>query len=400
MHSPVDALQEAKQRVAAEARSRTGLLDLSGLNLRLLPDDVRALDHLVSLNCSDTLISDLGVVARLARLKNLNVSNTKVIDLSPISVLTSLQVLECSLCRVADLGPLGRLKALVTLDCSYTKMSDLAPLASATALRRLFCRGTLISDLGALRPLPALEHLDCSDCVLRMAPPAIWWKPSLHTLILCKARVPGLDHWLLSQSYDENCLALIRAKIDKPRRYGVSYAWNDSTPGGPEREADVDRICEEARERGLEILRDKKNMRIGDRITDFIDHLVECDRLFVFLSDKYLRSLYCMCELHRSWKRHSGESAIGRTIKIFVLPRTHIHDEAYRDSIMQWWEGELERRSKRAAAHGLHKVSVNDYGEAREIAGMLAVLPDILSALHGTLHAGLFDGFVRDGFGE
>jgi hypothetical protein len=81
----------------------------------------------------------------------------------------------------------------------------------------------------------------------------------------------------------------------KRQHFYVSYAWAD--PTDPKREVDVDRLCEEAANRGILIVRDKSTLKIGDFIYDFMQQIEEGDRVFVFISHKYLQSPYCMFEL-------------------------------------------------------------------------------------------------------
>ena len=59
----------------------------------------------------------------------------------------------------------------------------------------------------------------------------------------------------------------------------------------------MDRFCAEAEKKGIKIIRDKTAMRYGDRISKFMKPHRSGDRIFVFLSDKYLKSAYCMNEL-------------------------------------------------------------------------------------------------------
>ena len=80
--------------------------------------------------------------------------------------------------------------------------------------------------------------------------------------------------------------------------YCVSYAWGDDTPEGKHREATVDRLCAETRRRGRRILRDKTAMGLGDRISEFMRRLAKGKRVFIILSDKYLRSAFCTFELY------------------------------------------------------------------------------------------------------
>jgi len=104
----------------------------------------------------------------------------------------------------------------------------------------------------------------------------------------------------------------------KVLEYYVSYAWGDDSTEGKEREAVVDRLCSEAEARGKRIVRDKTAMKIGDRISTFMDRIgkgVLDGRVCIVLSDKYLKSPYCMHELFDVWRncREDGDTLIDRT---------------------------------------------------------------------------------------
>ena len=76
--------------------------------------------------------------------------------------------------------------------------------------------------------------------------------------------------------------------------------------------------------RGVKIIRDKTAMRFGDSISKFMIRLAHGDRIFVFLSAKYLKSAFCMNELHQIWRNCSEDGAnfIDRTrITCFLAPR-------------------------------------------------------------------------------
>ena len=88
--------------------------------------------------------------------------------------------------------------------------------------------------------------------------------------------------------------------------YCVSYAWND------ESKALVDRLCEQAKQRGITILRDIDGLRLGASITRFMQGLAKGDRVFVILSDKYLKSPNCMYELMQVWRNCEMEPEVLR----------------------------------------------------------------------------------------
>jgi internalin A len=108
--------------------------------------------------------------------------------------------------------------------------------------------------------------------------------------------------------------------------YFVSYAWGDVTTEGKEREATVDRLCEAAEERGLVILRDKNVLRLGDSIEKLMQRLAGGDRVFVILSDKYLRSPYCMYELLEIWRKCEADEVKFLTrVRVYIVPGTKVY---------------------------------------------------------------------------
>jgi internalin A len=105
------------------------------------------------------------------------------------------------------------------------------------------------------------------------------------------------------------------------REYCVSYAWGDTTPEGAEREAIVDRLCAAAEQRGVPVLRDKHVLGLGESISNFMQRIGRGDRVFVVLSDKYLRSSYCMFELFEVWRNSRADRAeFLNTVRAFTLP--------------------------------------------------------------------------------
>ncbi|MEZ4773255.1 MAG: COR domain-containing protein [Bacteroidia bacterium] len=90
-----------------------------------------------------------------------------------------------------------------------------------------------------------------------------------------------------------------------PKVY-FSYAWGDPDDAGQSKEDLVTAMFEslEAEEK-FQLLRDKKNIAYGDLISSFMKALGEGDLIVVFISDKYIRSEYCMYELYEI-ARNSG----------------------------------------------------------------------------------------------
>jgi internalin A len=80
----------------------------------------------------------------------------------------------------------------------------------------------------------------------------------------------------------------------------VSYAGADEND--PKLEEKVDALCAAALEKGIRIFRDKTTLVRGDLISEFMLEIGGADRIFVFLSKKYLQSPYCMFEMFEMWR--------------------------------------------------------------------------------------------------
>ncbi len=82
-----------------------------------------------------------------------------------------------------------------------------------------------------------------------------------------------------------------------------SYAWGDPNDQGESREQIVNDMYDALVKDGFNVLRDKMDLEYGGLISEFMEDIGEGDLIIVFMSDKYLRSAYCMwelCEIHRN----------------------------------------------------------------------------------------------------
>lgn len=77
----------------------------------------------------------------------------------------------------------------------------------------------------------------------------------------------------------------------------ISYAWKDNKSElGKQREEMVDKICNQLKENKYKIIRDKHHLTLGSSIEDFMKEIGRGNYVIVVISDKYLRSEYCMFE--------------------------------------------------------------------------------------------------------
>jgi TIR domain-containing protein/telomere resolvase len=100
--------------------------------------------------------------------------------------------------------------------------------------------------------------------------------------------------------FDGQLKTLIQPLGTSPQIF-VSYAWGNISPNATEedrqRQEVVERLCRTLLER-WNLIRDKGALDYGDQISGFMKTLGQARLVIVVLSEKYLRSPYCMTELY------------------------------------------------------------------------------------------------------
>jgi len=76
----------------------------------------------------------------------------------------------------------------------------------------------------------------------------------------------------------------------------VSYAWKG------ESERIVDQLCQALAVKGYRIIRDKSAVTYKDSIKDFMDHIGRGKFIIAVISNKYMKSEYCMYEAYRMFQ--------------------------------------------------------------------------------------------------
>ncbi len=175
--------------------------------------------------------------------------------------------------------------------------------------------------------------------------------------------------------------------------FAVSYAWNDTTPSGPDRESRVDALCEAAEQRGEHVLRDKTDLRPGERIDRFTDRIGRAGRVFVFISRKYLESEYCMQELATLWTRSQADDTPLHSRALFYFLDVSLKDSAVRDQCAAYWKERIAREDRRRAQMGAEELKMHQL-----MARFLPDIPDVLYRLGNTVRHQDVEALLRDGF--
>ena len=135
-------------------------------------------------------------------------------------------------------------------------------------------------------------------------------------------------------------------------------------------------------------------MRYGDLISGFMKRIGLADHVIVVLSDKYLRSPYCMTELHSIYQRSLGEKE-GFLRRIIPLVLDDARFGTWRDRLVytKHWRAEFEEME-------LH---FKDLGEAdfrlyKAMQEWHNRIGDMLAYVNDKLHPQGFDEIVKDDF--
>ncbi|MCW2307619.1 leucine-rich repeat domain-containing protein, partial [Rhodobium gokarnense] len=185
----------------------------------------------------------------------------------------------------------------------------------------------------------------------------------------------------IRQKAEEFELAFQREEAAVPKIF-VSYAWGDETPEGRGRDEAVEALCNDARDRGITVYRDKDELHVGDRISDFMNMLSAGDRICIILSKKYLESSFCMKELYDIWRR-SGlkDDDLLEKIRVYRLPCANIFTAADR---LRWgahWQQQYDELDSLAKEVGHQLMSEKDFNHYRRMQRFASDIGEILTAV-------------------
>lgn len=181
----------------------------------------------------------------------------------------------------------------------------------------------------------------------------------------------------------------------------VSYAWGDATPEGRQRQEIVDRLCASALSNGKRILRDKTDVGLGEEISRFMRRIGKADRVFVVLSDTYLKSPFCMFELAEIWRTARQEDAeFRRRIRVWTLPCARIWSPLDRAQYAIHWKQEHDRLEVLVREHGYDILGEKDLPRLRRMRDFSRNVGDILASIADTLLPRSFEDLERYGFAD
>ena len=115
----------------------------------------------------------------------------------------------------------------------------------------------------------------------------------------------------------------------------ISYAWKDNkTLQGGQREALVDRICTVLLAKRYHLIRDRNHLTLGQSIEKFMREIGRGNYVILVISDKYLRSEYCMFEALEVMKQKEYQQRIFPV----VLSDANVYSREGQVDYIQYWQ--------------------------------------------------------------
>jgi internalin A len=156
----------------------------------------------------------------------------------------------------------------------------------------------------------------------------------------------------------------------------------------------VDRLCETLGQDGWNVLRDSTVLHAGELISGFMKRIGLADHVIVVLSDKYLRSPYCMTEMHSIYQRSVGEKE-DFLRRIIPLRLDDARFGTWRDRLVYTahWQTEFEEME-------LHfkDLAESDFRLYKAMQEWHNRIGDMLAYINDILHPHGFDDIVKDDF--
>ena len=195
---------------------------------------------------------------------------------------------------------------------------------------------------------------------------------------------------------------LVPSPIPESCSVYVSYAWGDDSPEGRRREQIVDLLCRTLRDQGVHVQRDKDQLTAGKSIAEFAKQLAKSKRIIAVISDRSLRSRYCMVdELFQAYTRRNYDRL---EFQEEVIPL--VLDDATATLSSPQKSAELaafwreESNSLRAELGKADPLAKGSRAFVNRMEDMAERLPEMLSALNDVIMKRGFEEIVNDNFQE
>ncbi|MGZ5134020.1 MAG: toll/interleukin-1 receptor domain-containing protein [Flavitalea sp.] len=164
-----------------------------------------------------------------------------------------------------------------------------------------------------------------------------------------------------------------------------SYAWGDATESGSSREKIVNELYEALIADGFTVIRDKNDLRYKGLISDLTGRIGRGKFIVVAISDKYLKSTYCMSELLEIYRRSNSDiDEMLKKIFPIVLEDAKIYNPEDRVDYLKYWEDKKEELNEELKGISLEHAATfaDDLRVYNEITSVIPVLSKLLKDIN------------------
>lgn len=174
-----------------------------------------------------------------------------------------------------------------------------------------------------------------------------------------------------------------------------SYAWKDND--NPDREKIVDELYHELLQEGYPVKRDKADVQYGDSIIQFMEELGASANIIVAISDRYLKSEYCMYELHKAYEQSNSDlNNLRHKIYPIRVETVALKDPTVLGTYFEHWE-QLETQWAALVAKHSKRITAAQQAQYTRIKSIAGKLGDLLEFL-SDLNASTTDVLSQDNF--
>jgi len=175
----------------------------------------------------------------------------------------------------------------------------------------------------------------------------------------------------------------------------VSYAWKEERSADPERASKVELFCTKLTEAGRSIIRDTTHVALGDRLSTFMRQIGNSDRIYVFLSDAYLKSPNCMYELLTIWNTSGDDEEQFRLrTRVYTMPGTDVFSIPARLKYAAHWKKQLAETKQVINDNGVDVLGPTDLKHFKQMQDFAHHVNEMLAQIVDVLQPREFDQYI------
>ena len=212
------------------------------------------------------------------------------------------------------------------------------------------------------------------------------------------------EAWIVAHEVGHAALDIQIADPPRPtneRQACVSYAWKEELSHDPARAGKVDEFCTKLTAVGLTIVRDNTHIGLGDRLSAFMRRIGHSDRIYVLLSDAYLRSPNCMYELLTIWQTCGDDEELFRQrTRVYTMPGTDVFSISARMKYAAHWKQQRNEILAAIYEHGVDVLGQTDLKHFKQIQDFAHHVNEMLAQIADVLQPREFDKYIAHAIDE